>query len=186
MAAAGSFAPARVRSDPGNKQPGQLQWRKRKGYWGSIGESTSREGELAVRPPMADSDSAPAREGRTSDLYRRGSALARRFTSQSRATSWHGRDMGTERRQRAAAYGGDAVGRAAEVGAARPVGGWRMAQVCGSTSVTHRSQRHDTRTEGRLHASACAYGDVRQRSTWNVGRRRARVRVPAQKQFRLA
>jgi hypothetical protein len=94
MAAAGSFAPARVRSDPGNKRPGQLQWRERKGYWGSIGDSTSREGELALRPPMTDGGFAPAREERTSGLYRRGSALARRFTSRSRATSWHGRGMG--------------------------------------------------------------------------------------------
>jgi hypothetical protein len=83
-------------------------------------------------------------------------------------------------------YDGDAVGRAAEVGAGRPVGVWRVAQVRGSASITHRSQRHGARTGGRLRASACAYGDVRQGPTWNAGRRRARVRVPAQKQFRLA
>jgi hypothetical protein len=37
-------------------------------------------------------------------------------------------------------YGNDVVGRAAEVGAARPVGAWCVAQVRGSASVTHRSQ----------------------------------------------
>jgi hypothetical protein len=72
------------------------------------------------------------------------------------------------------------------VGTAWPVGAWRVAQFRRSVSVTHRRQRCGARTGGRLCASACVYGDVRQRPTWNVGRRRARVRVPAQKQFRLA
>jgi hypothetical protein len=36
--------------------------------------------------------------------------------------------MGAERRRHAAEYGGDTVGRAAEVGAAWPVGAWRVAQ----------------------------------------------------------
>jgi hypothetical protein len=49
LAAARSFAPTRVRSDPGNKRPGQLQWRERKEGESSRGDSTSREGELAVR-----------------------------------------------------------------------------------------------------------------------------------------
>jgi hypothetical protein len=42
-------------------------------------------------------------------------------------------------------YGGDAVSRAVEVGAARPVSTWRVAQVRRSASVTHRSQRRDAR-----------------------------------------
>jgi hypothetical protein len=155
MAAVGSFAPARVRSDPGNKWPGQLEWHERKGYWGSIGDNTSREGELVVRPPMEDGGSAPAREGRTSGLYRRGSALARRFTSWSRATSWHGRGMGIERRQRAAMYGGDAVGRATTVGVAWPMRARHVGQGDGAGMAVRRRGSHDARTSEQRPASAC-------------------------------
>jgi hypothetical protein len=90
VAAAGNFAPARVRSDPGNKRPGQLQWRERKGYWGSIGDSTSREGELVVQLQWQGGGSY-ARPGRA--FYgRRGE---RRFAQHqvidtSAVWAWHG------------------------------------------------------------------------------------------------
>jgi hypothetical protein len=116
---------------------------------------------------MADGGSAPAREGRTSGLYRRGSALARRFTSRSRATSWHGRGMGTERRQHAAAYDGDAVGRATTVGAAWPMRARHVGQGDGAGMAVRRRGSHGARTSGQRLASACGPSggatDVRRR-----------------------
>jgi hypothetical protein len=108
-----------------------------------------------VRPPMADGGSAPTREGRTSDLYRCGSALARWFTSRARATSCHVCGMGTERRQRAAAYGGDAVGRATTVSAAWPMRARHVGQGDGPGMAVWRKGSHGTRTSGQRLASAC-------------------------------
>jgi hypothetical protein len=54
MVAIGSFAPARVRSDSGNKRPGQLQWRERKEGESSRGDGVSRQREFTVRPLMED------------------------------------------------------------------------------------------------------------------------------------
>jgi hypothetical protein len=120
MAAAGSFALTRVRSDPGNKRPGQLQWRERKGYWGSIGDSTSREGELAVRLQWKSAGSH-ARPCRAFLWAARGKAV---HTASSRR---HVRGMGTAWRRAWTEYGGDAIGRATTVDAVGPRarGAWR-------------------------------------------------------------
>jgi hypothetical protein len=48
-----AVSPTRLRLGRGNQQPGELNWCRRKDAGSSRGDSTSREGELAMRLPMA-------------------------------------------------------------------------------------------------------------------------------------
>jgi hypothetical protein len=61
----GASAPASRGATWGNRQPWGLQWCLSEEVKCSKGDSASPERELAMRPPMADGGSAPAREGRT-------------------------------------------------------------------------------------------------------------------------
>jgi hypothetical protein len=79
----------------GNKRPGKLQWRERKGYGGSIGDSTSWEGSSPC-----DFKGDPRRR---SGLAREGVAQWRIYQRVKviRKSLWHGHEMGEVRRRRA-------------------------------------------------------------------------------------
>jgi hypothetical protein len=93
--------------------------------------------------------------------------------------------MGAERRRHVVEYDGDTVGRAAEVGAAQPIGVWHVAQGkragravrlrwAHCTRVGERAPRRSGLVSTRVRALAPSAHDV------------ARERVLAQKHFRVA
>jgi hypothetical protein len=118
MAAAGSFAPARVRSDPGNKRPGKLQWRERKGYWGSIGDSTSRKGSSSC----GFNGRAAAHTRGQAGLFMGGEGKggSHRVKSSTRPRYGHGMAVRTDGVQRRRHWAGGGM-----VGATSPVRAWR-------------------------------------------------------------
>jgi hypothetical protein len=63
--------------------------------------------------------------------------------------------MGTERRQRVAEYGGDAVGRVTTVGAAWSMLARHVGQGDGAGMAVWRRGSHGARTGGQRPASAC-------------------------------
>jgi hypothetical protein len=176
MVAIGSFAPARVRSDSGNKRPGQLQWRERKEGESSRGDSVSRQREFTVRPLMEDRGGSGHQRHhvgkRAPAPFIGGLGRSVRTTSRPRACCGMGGSMAScagrvrwrcEWADGAACVhawraksGGDVGGSAAQLSCARRVAPVRSRRPCRA----HGAGAHRARGRVCLHVPACLQSNL--------------------------